>query len=434
MLTSAASSVCSPSMATLEWRRPAARGGDAGRAHNLHISSPASIASSIHAPSHLGRRDQLLALSHPHPQRTNRLPGTRALDPRSLLHQTLKALAKNWVWHLKYDQNYLAVLPQHLKSLFLGYAAVYAESGVGYSGLRALFLTQEEFEGSSGSNDITHLDLSNSLCRKADFDGIRAYLRSPPSSHGPAASPVAAVSRKGRHTYCEDWEKEAEALLIPSPFTPRFPNLTHLSLSHPSSGVVSWAGLLDFAPHAATLTHLSLAYWPAPPSSKPAKKRIRPSIFGGDPLQDTSNDEVIAPEDYEEFQALRRLSRAMYCLRWLDLEGCGSWIPALRGAEWNAAWRKVETVRLTQGWVPAVRDGKLAAYMKRRVADIDADDADETESLPRWPYEVDRQMKDLVDRWEEVERSAVDTRDYVRGLRASAKGLWCNFVLSRDKD
>ncbi|KAI9861726.1 MAG: hypothetical protein M1813_005075 [Trichoglossum hirsutum] len=421
-------------MTTLEWRL---RGGDTVLARGSHTSPPGSLTSSI--PSHPRERDQLLALSHPRPRRTNRLPGTRALDVRSLLHQTLKALAKNWDWHLQYDQNYLAALPQHLKNLLLGYAAVYSKSGVGYSGLKVLFLAEEEFEGSSGSNDITHLDLSNSFCRKADFDGICAYLRSrPPSSHSPTASTATAVSRKGIHTYCEDWEKEAEGRLFPSPFTPRFPSLTHLSLSHPSSGAVSWAGLLDFAPHAATLTHLSLAYWPAPPSSKPPKKIIKPSIFGGGAPRDTSDDGVVPAEDTEGLQALRRLSRATYCLRWLDLEGCGSWISALHGAEWNTSWRKVETVRLTQGWVPMIRSERLAIYVRRHAERLSRDDADEfgdeTGNYPRWLYDVDSKMKELVGQWGEVENKAVDMRDHVRGLRGLAKGLWCNFVLSRDED
>jgi hypothetical protein len=416
------------------------RGGDTGRVapptslRDLSISPPTSLTSSIHAPSRLRERDRRLVLScRPRPQRTDRLPGVITLDPRSLLHQTLKALARNWDWHLQYDQKYLAMLPQHLKSLFLGYAAVYAKSGVGYSGLKVLFLTEEEFEGSSGSDDVTHLDLSNSFAHKADFDDIRAYLRSlPPSSHNSAASPGTIVSRKGRHRYCEDWEEEAEAPLLPSPFTPRFPSLTHLSLSHPSEGVVSWAGLLDFAPHVATLTHLSLAYWPAPPSNK-QKKPTRPSIFGGDGPRNNSNDVAVVIEDSDGFQALRRLSRATYCLRWLDLEGCGSWIPALAGAEWNAAWRKVETVRLTQGWVPIVEDGKFTGCVKRHVSRSRLN-ADEEGSNLYWLFEVDWKKRGVMDHWEQVERSAANMRDCVRGLRGLAKGLWCNFVLSRDKD
>lgn len=55
-----------------------------------------------------------------------------------------------------------------------------------------------------------------------------------------------------------------------------------------------------------------------------------------------------------------RLSRATYCLKSLDLEGCGAWLPALKwegkggggGVEWCGGWRGVERVRVQAGWIP----------------------------------------------------------------------------------
>lgn len=58
-----------------------------------------------------------------------------------------------------------------------------------------------------------------------------------------------------------------------------------------------------------------------------------------------------------------RLSRATYCLKSLDLEGCGGWLGALKwegdwegggggGVEWCGGWRGLERVRVRSGWVP----------------------------------------------------------------------------------
>ncbi|KAI5308989.1 hypothetical protein KEM55_004360, partial [Ascosphaera atra] len=65
----------------------------------------------------------------------------------------------------------------------------------------------------------------------------------------------------------------------------------------------------------------------------------------------------------EAASILRKLSRATYCLKWLDLEGCSEWIAALvftppdqakgsTGPEWNASWRGIEWLSLGPGWRP----------------------------------------------------------------------------------
>ena len=133
----------------------------------------------------------------------------------------------------------------------------------------------------------------------------------------------------------------------------RFPALTHLSLSNPAN--VSWKGLLSLSPHLATLTHLSLAFWP-PPSLTPNSKTAYRESPAGNIDYGASNYYSSYDGDLSEAAGvLRRLSKATYCLQWLDLTGCSDWVQALGrsdGPDWAGAWRGLETVKIGQGWIP----------------------------------------------------------------------------------
>lgn len=99
----------------------------------------------------------------------------------------------------------------------------------------------------------------------------------------------------------------------------------------------SWKQLLGFSRKLSTVTHLSLAFWPAPSQGRPCS-----------PDGDWS----------ETLVALKLLSRNLYRLEYLDLTGCALWYEALKlenghdRIDWVWAWGKVSTLRLYVGWTP----------------------------------------------------------------------------------
>ncbi|KZF21728.1 hypothetical protein L228DRAFT_158667 [Xylona heveae TC161] len=369
------------------------------------------LTESIHAPAQIQEMDRRRTISRARPRHVDRLPGMRLpRDSRSLIHQCLRALATNWEWHVVYDQYYLATLPAGLKSALLSYIGVYgSDNGVGIDGLRILFLNPGELEDATPAAETTHLDLTGAVGRSIGMKQLGQYLFPPVPAPGPAtgsstsaATATTATTAMGTSSssetsqpapaapaileestsspppfpeitelsdVLESWEDEADAEeqvnaksnFIPQPLSfnnTRFPHLTHLSLSHPGPGA-SWSRLLSLSSHLATLTHLSLAYWPPPsltPNSRTATavSKFSPAVsYGGTTIYSAFEGDWL-----EAASILRRLSRATYCLRWLDLEGCTSWLGALKwdvdghGIEWNAAWRRVEYVNLSQGWLP----------------------------------------------------------------------------------
>ncbi|KAI9837777.1 MAG: hypothetical protein M1819_006711 [Sarea resinae] len=327
---------------------------------------PRSWLTSMHAPRELREeeRERQMRLQTAMPHSLGRLPDARVPAKRSLLHQAMKALARDWEWHMHYDQHYLATLPVDLKATLLSYITVFGpDIGVGIEGLRTLFLTQDELPGATGSEELTHLDLSVAIGRSITFKQLDAYLSLSPS----LATSTATLTLDS----ATSWETEADLFstktALPASLpTPRFPSLTHLSLSHPPP-TISWPRLLAFMPHLATLTHLSLAHWPAPSLTPNARTTTVSSKYSPSSLSYSGTGFYAALDgDWREAAGiLRRLSRATYCLRWLDLDGCQAWWGALgfgleddEGPEWNGGWRRVEFVGLSQGWVPAgVREG-----------------------------------------------------------------------------
>lgn len=292
------------------------------------------------------------------PYSVDRLPGRVTPSEKSLQHMALVTLVKDWRWQAYYNQHHLVFLPPRLKSLLLSYIAVYGQTGgPTVEDLHTLFDTWEE-DGLTEDDDVTHLDLSGVVARSISLKQLQHFLVAQSSSivEAPSTS-VSNLSLKDG----DSWEASTPDFLSTPKTMPfvRFPNLTHLSLSHPGPGA-SWSGLLSLAPHLATLTHLSLAYWPAPcltPNAKTASavpKNLPFSVsYGGTDFYSTYEG------DWSEAAGiLRRLSKATYCLKWLDLEGCHEWMEALawgsddlhrgKGAEWTEAWKGVETVIMRQ--------------------------------------------------------------------------------------
>ncbi|KAI9792172.1 MAG: hypothetical protein M1816_002712 [Peltula sp. TS41687] len=296
-------------------------------------------------------QEKLLTAYREMMERLDHLPGTMP-RPRSLVHSTLKSLAKNWDWHLHYDQYHLATLPAPLKSQLLSYVSVYgSERGVNIDGLRNLFASESDVPGATSRDDVTRLDLSYSITRSISLKQLQRYL----DGAGSAAATISSTEQ-------DSWE--ACTNNIPASLcTKSFPNLTHLSLAYPGPNA-TWSGLLSLGTQLSTLTHLSLARWPVPTLTTPTEFRTTYKLDAKTPSAELqvvtgragSQCTTAKVSMQEAAGVLKRLSRATYCLKWLDLGDCHEWLKALmyspgdEGAEWAGGWRGLETVLLRQAY------------------------------------------------------------------------------------
>lgn len=225
----------------------------------------------------------------------SRLPDIPPIDRTRLLHKALVAVARNWSFHVEYDQHYLHALSASLKSQLLSYIALYSDEGVGIAGLRVLF--KNSYSGED--DDCTTLDLSRAIGRRLSMSQLEHFLRLPlPSCQSAANVDATAAS----------WDSVPSNLVCRRR---RLPALTHLSLAYPLE-YASWRMLLSLAKAVPTITHLSLAGWGAP--------------YQG---------------------AAKQLAKTLICLKWLDVSGCPV---ALYDSlveletEWWGVWRGVETI------------------------------------------------------------------------------------------
>lgn len=273
------------------------------------------------------------------------LPDLYLPEQRSLMFQILRAFARNWEWHVQYDQYSLVMLPTRLKEALVSFIARYSPQGINRHGLEILFMEDTMLEDAGDNEDVAHLDLSMLIGQSLSLKELKDFLVKIPKATTEAES---TTEDEG---IPDNWD-------APSPFSlshhsvSRFPYLTHLSLSHPPNA--SWKSLLNLVPHLATLTHLSLAFWPYPTINP------LPLIDNEIPLGNVSYGSAtfqrVPDSNWSEPGAiLRQLSKKTYCLKWLDLTGCCAWIWALQcegGIDWNGAWRRLETVKVGQGWMP----------------------------------------------------------------------------------
>ncbi|KAL4878016.1 hypothetical protein BJY04DRAFT_230289 [Aspergillus karnatakaensis] len=401
--------------------------------------------------------------------RLERLPGKEFPAERSMVHLLLKAMATQWAWHVAYDGQFLAVLPTHIKMLLLSYVGYYGrEQALGglMRGLKPLFDNTADPEGGEiegvGESDVevTHLDLSGAVGRWITLKQLSSELILP-KKKGPAEDePTNSVPLS--------WEDELEdkpdssSSAIPRSLQPlRFQNLQYLSLAHPNPGTVSWNSLLHLLTRLSTITHLSLADWPVPTATPKAlnariKDPSRPSLSiaysGTDSYANLENNWA------ESASILRRLSRATYCLKWLDLEGCGDWIKALNwqgegldgrmhpfGAEWNGSWRDIEYIRLGPGWLPHLDDSDVvlgstpvlpspatASTPRTLATSIHAPTPEppSTDTLQTWDIDVERQKYRLAKELERFRESIQTAKAVQRGVlqtRKEGRGKWVNF-------
>ncbi|KAL2158894.1 hypothetical protein VTH06DRAFT_2924 [Thermothelomyces fergusii] len=297
------------------------------------------------------------------------LPGANLPARRSLSDMVLRQMVLHWDWQKEYCQYYLYELPTKLRVALVVYLVTYTREGVSLQDLQAILLPPQDVPeyqddpslAPSVVNEYFHyLDLSGSVGRSLKLRELSNLL------FPPQPEPTELQ---------ESWEDAAEE---PPAGVPRalLPNLTHLSLalSRPSSSssspshssaaavpsAVSWRHLLALATHLPGLTHLSLAFWPEPSLTPNARLRtvVSPQTGRAIPYGGTGPYSHSLDDDWaEQVLILRRLSRSLYGLEYLDLTGCGEWFPALWASagegdtvDWCGAWGKVETLVMFPGY------------------------------------------------------------------------------------
>ena len=314
---------------------------------------------------------------------------------------TLRKVAEDWEFQRSYNRYYLYSLPDHLKVALITYLGTSNGPGVSVADLRAVLMPYVDDETadtdypdpSTANEDIAHLDLTGSLGRALKLRDLSDLLFPSPFK-SPHQQPTSIQ---------ESWEDSpASPTTTPSTPLPLLPNLTHLSLAidpkHDSSPSVSWRHLLSFATRLPTLTHLSLAYWPEPTLTPNAKLAsfVVPTGTGSGSSSSTRTVQYGGTGPYshsldndwsEAVLLLRRLSRSLYGLEWLDLTGCAGWAPALMTSaaaavvaddgghdhhhhhhhiDWAGDWGKVGRVLLYPGYDKPGGDAGIAERERYR--------------------------------------------------------------------
>lgn len=284
------------------------------------------------------------------------LPGAYLPARGSLIDIVLHRLAYDWEFHRVYNQFYLFYLPSHLKPALIRHVSLHSTHGLSLSDLKMILLPPAESENfeeaDDGSNDnmnnaVTYLDLHGSLGRSLKIKEVMDLLF-------PSVPDIEVDEPQ------DSWDAAADQSLSSGPSRVLLPNLTHISLAldpkNPSK--VSWRQLLSLSSKASSITHLSLAYWPAPCFTPRAQTSVVASptgqrlSYGGTNLYSHSLD-----NDWSEaLLILRMLSRNLYELEYLDLTGCAPWFKALfmkpdhDYVDWVGSWGKISHLRLLVGW------------------------------------------------------------------------------------
>ncbi|KAK4125951.1 hypothetical protein N657DRAFT_614192 [Parathielavia appendiculata] len=333
-------------------RRPPIRGGTAGARLPPGPPPPRSWLSRPERAENALRRSAIeSAAAWRSVQRP--LPGLSLPARGSLIDVVLRRMVLDWEWQRSYCRYHLYELPTHLRVALITYLAAYTDEGVSVRDLQAVLQPppdvpdyyEDPAPPSIINESFSYLDLFGSIGRSLRLRELSDLLfpREPESNN-----------------LQESWDTaDASSADIPRPL---LPNLTHLSLALDPSFCrdVSWRHLLAFAARLPGLTHLSLAFWPEPTLTPNAKLAtvISPQTgrtlqYGGTGPYSHSLDDDWA----EQVLVLRRLSRCLYGLEYLDLTGCGAWFPALWASagegdtvDWTGAWGKISTVVMYPGY------------------------------------------------------------------------------------
>ncbi|OAX82363.1 hypothetical protein ACJ72_03280 [Emergomyces africanus] len=381
--------------------------------------------------------------------RLDRLPGTRFPATGSLQHMILKSMALNWDSHLLYDGQ-----------LLLSYVATYTDQAsmeVRMHGLKPLFLDSSDNEFIGTHSDVIRLDLGSSLGHWMTFKQLSREIK------GLDGSESRARGRNIEDMPPSSWEEEEadpECATPTIPRTPsqplqqRFSNLKFLSLANPTGREASWPSLLALLAHLSTITHLSLAYWPTPTvtpnsltaSMKHPKLNSLSFAYGGTDMYSAFENNWV-----EAAGVLRRLSKTTYCLKWLDLEGCSVWLPALSwngfdlagnfhataGPEWNGAWRGLEWLGLDPGWFPDVSDVEDSYLIYERDKTLLREIENGRCGSP-WngatSIEAQRARIRERDEYRKLIERAVEVKRQVQAIRTGCGGRWLEVSLGLESE
>ncbi|KAI1146461.1 hypothetical protein F4825DRAFT_440653 [Nemania diffusa] len=291
------------------------------------------------------------------------MPGVYTPAEGSLVDMTLRRIALDWAQQRDWNRFYLYTLPSRLRSALLAQVSEYYEPGVSLKDLQLVLSGPSEGElaeyglepidATALNYDIFYLDLTGSLGKSLTLKELHEFLFGPRKAIAPADEVVQ-----------DSWDAPAPTA---GPVQ-LLPNLTHLSLAiDPGSAPrVSWKQLLSIAGKLSQLRQLSLAGWPEPSLTPNAKlaKVISPTTGRSVQYGGTGPYSHALDGDWTEaILVLKRLSRLLYGLEYLDLTGCGDWIRALREesdgefrvdlVDWVGDWGKITTLRLNSGYALA---------------------------------------------------------------------------------
>lgn len=381
------------------------------------------------------------------------LPGAKWPVRGSLLHKVLRKMAAQWDWHLDRDNVYLALLPLHLREVLLTYVARYAADETlekSSSTLHVLFPHRKESGAGCRAHDafiedateVKRLDLGRALGtwlrRTASLKKELMRYNAAQGSLSTGLRTMPEGRSEGLMVLPESWEDVDSAqneCFIQHSVSPslqqypvvRFPGLLHLSLTiSPSmaspASVANWSSLLSMTLHLSTLQSLALGYWPCPTltphaaavsakSSNPVSRTLPRIPYGGTDMYTESESSW-----QEAAGILRRLSRHLYCLRWLDLTGCGAWFAALTwtdtklldtslvsearpcetGPDWNGSWRNIEYLRLGVGWTPPGAEETVQSSIPRKSSFKDSSNSSLGRSTKAWAPDADSNVCGLI--------------------------------------
>lgn len=285
------------------------------------------------------------------------LPNAFTPHHGSLIDMMLHQLAANWSVQKDWNRFYLYELPDRLRIALIFYVSKYHEPGMSISDLRLILLGPTEGEMAEYqlekpdpavlNANIHHLDLTGSAGSSMSLKSLAELLF-------PAAAPVATE-------VADSWDAPE---LLPAP-TALLPNLTHLSLAvdRQSGEGPSWRQLLSLSSKLPGLTHLNLSGWPTPSTTPNAIVTKMVSAETGRTVSygATNAYSHALDDDWSEaVSILKRLSKTLYRLEYLDLTGCGHWFPALYKevdaeltvdfVDWSREWGKITVLRLCSGY------------------------------------------------------------------------------------
>ncbi|KAF1343909.1 hypothetical protein BDV97DRAFT_363378 [Delphinella strobiligena] len=303
----------------------------------------------------------------------------------SLVHIALRTAAQNWEAISEDCLEDLDYLPVHLRTVLLSYLITYGPpEGVNMTSVQALF---------RGETDATCLDLSGLVGWNMSMKRLKRWLSMPFQT-----SSLLEGTPTDTDVVADSWE-EIEADEVYAPLTPALSTrahcLTRLSLAYPGP-LISWTDLLSLSKEMGTLTHLSLAHWPIPTRTPNMKTASYISNLGTDHAASPTSLYSASDKDFQEpIIVLRQLSENTYCLRWLDLHACSTWLPSLtwqgestptapptpsdwdhqttsplettQGPDWRGSWRNIAYLNTSQDWVPRARHFLTSAAFKGRM-------------------------------------------------------------------